>query len=160
MILAGVSTIVLLSARFIRPATFRGVGGNSRKKTLSEVWFALIALPVFGITWLWLQRPLIGLACLLYMAFGDCVTGIVRSLVYHRPTKGLWGSLAMFAVSFVISLMLIKPLWIGVAGATAATAAEWAFGETGLIKYGDDNWAVPLAGLIVILVALKLTENL
>lgn len=160
VLLSGIFAGLLYLARLVRPRTFRGVGGAPRMETLSEVWFALSAVPVFAVAWLWLDRPLIALACLLFMAWGDCVTGIIRARVYHGATKGLWGSLGMVLVCTGVAAVLIRPFWIGLIGAVTATVAEWAFGDYGLIKKTDDNWAVPLASLGIILCLLQVTGNL
>ena len=161
IILSAIFSFLLFLARIVRPETFRGVGGSGRsEKAFSEIWFALIAIPVFGILWLWLDRPLLALSCLLFMAWGDCITGVVRSQVYHRPVKGLWGSLAMFVVCSTIAWVLIRPLWIGLAASVTAVAAEWAFGDTSICKWADDNWGVPLAALCTILIIMSLTGNL
>lgn len=160
IVLSGIFAGLLYLARRVRPRTFRGVGGAPRMETLSEVWFAFSAVPVFAVAWLWLDRPLIALACLLFMAWGDCVTGIIRARVYHRPTKGLWGSLGMLLVCTGVAAVLVRPFWIGMVGAMTATITEWAFGDYGLIKKTDDNWAVPIASLVILLLLLQVTGNL
>jgi phytol kinase len=153
--------LLLLLAHFSRPRTFRGVGGSGRTgPSLSEVWFAWIAVPVFGIAWLLMNEPYLALTCLLYMAWGDCVTGLVRSQVYGKPVKGLWGSLAMLIVCLIISWAFIKPFWIGICGSVVATAAEWLFGDTGTIKWADDNLAVPVISLAAIIGISILTGQL
>ncbi len=152
MILTFSFGLILWIAHTRRPHTFRGVGGSGRSQhSMSEVWFAWIAVPVFAIGWLWLNKPLITVSCLLFMAWGDCVTGLVRSEVYGRPVKGLWGSLAMLIVCLVISWAFIKPFWIGAAGSLIATITEWSFGDVGLVKWADDNWAIPVISLAFIL---------
>ena len=161
MLLSGLFAVLLLGARLVKRRTFRGVGRTGvNRGVYSEVWFAAVALPVFGIAWLWLDRPMVALAALLFMAWGDCLTGITRSQVYHREVKGPWGSVAMLAVCLAISWAFIQPFWIGAAAAAVAVGAEWAFGECGVMKWGDDNWAVPLSSLGVILGLLALTGNL
>ncbi len=161
IILAALFVVLLLAARLVTPGLFRGVGGAGRNmRAYSEVWFALVAVPVFGIAWFWLNKPLVALASLLFMAWGDCLTGVTRSQVYHREVKGLWGSVAMLLVCLVISWAFIKPFWIGLIGSGVAVTAEWAFGETGVIKWADDNWAVPLSSMAVILGLLAVTGNL
>lgn len=160
IILSALFSAVLFAARLLRPQTFRGVGGSSREGALSEVWFALVALPVFAVSWLWLQRPFVALACLLFMAWGDCVTGLVRTKFYHRPNKGLRGSLAMLLLCLLIAWVLIKPLWIGLTAAFVATITEWSFGEYGSLKWGDDNWAIPLTSLATVLVIMAALGNL
>lgn len=151
IILTSLFSLILWLPRTGRPYTFRGVGGSGRSHTsLSEVWFALVAVPVFAIAWAWMGKPFVALTCLLYMAWGDCVTGLVRSQIYGRAVKGLWGSLAMLLVCLIISWAFIKPFWIGAAGSVVATSTEFIFGDTGLIKWADDNLAIPLVSLAVI----------
>jgi phytol kinase len=152
IIIAAASGIVILVLRKIKPAMLRGVGGTGRDSgALAEVWFPFIAVPVFIIAWLWLGRPEIAVASLLFMAWGDGVTGLVRSQVYKRPVKGLWGSLAMLAVCLVVSWVFIQPFWAGAAVSLVAVAVEWSFGDNGIIKWADDNWAVPLFSMGVLL---------
>ncbi len=87
---------LLMGARLVRPSAFRGVGGAGRSETvMAEVWFPLIAVPVLAVGWLWLNHAGVAVASLLFMAWGDGATGIVRSQVYGRAVKGWWGSLAM-----------------------------------------------------------------
>lgn len=161
MILTFSFGLILFIAHTNRPHTFRGVGGDGRNPhSLSEVWFAGIAVPIFAIGWLWLNKPLITVSCLLFMAWGDCVTGLVRSEVYKKPVKGLWGSLAMLIVCLVLAWAFIKPFWIGAAGAVVATVSEWAFGDVGLIKWADDNWAIPVISLTFVLSISAITGNL
>ncbi len=144
--------VVLLTARLTKPQLLRGVGGTGRAGTaLAEIWFPWVAVPVFAISWLWLGRPEVAVASLLFMAWGDGITGIVRSLVYHRAVKGLWGSLAMLCVCLAIAGVFIRPLWIGVVASFVAVVVERSFGEYGFFKWSDDNWAIPLASMGTIL---------
>jgi len=152
---------MLWLARVVRPFTFRGVGGSGRNsEVMAEVWFPLVAIPVFAIGWLWLGKPFIAVSCLLYMAWGDCVTGLVRAQVYGKPVKGLWGSAAMLVICLIISWAFIKPFWIGAIGSVVATITEWTFGDVGLVKWADDNWAIPLVSLGAILGIMFVTGNL
>ncbi len=161
IIMAVAFGLLLWIARLGRPTTFRGVGGSGRNpNVMAEVWFAWIAVPVFAVGWLWLGRPLVAISCLLFMAWGDAVTGLVRAQVYGKAVKGLWGSLLMLIVCLAISWAFIQPFWIGAVGSVVATFTEWAFGDVGLIKWADDNWAIPIVSLAAILGALAATGNL
>jgi len=161
IILASGFTLLLSGARLFRPATFRGVGGTGRsEQVMAEVWFPLVAIPVFAIGWLWLKQPAVAVTCLLFMAWGDGVTGLVRSQIYKRPVKGLWGSLAMLIVCMVIAWVFIKPFWIGAVASVVAVATEWFFGDCGVVKWADDNWAIPLTSLATILGLMALTGKL
>ena len=161
IILSALCGTLLLVARRVKPATFRGVGGTGRsERVMAEVWFAWIAVPVCGISWLWLQKPFVAVSCLLFMAWGDGVTGLVRWYVYHRPVKGLWGSMAMLCVCLTISWALIKPFWVGVVGSVMAVVTEWATGDVGFFKWADDNWAIPLTSLGTLLGVMTVTGYL
>ena len=136
---------MLWGARFINPDTFRGVGGSGRPtQAMAEVWFPLAAIPIIGIGWVWLDRPLVAISCILFMAWGDAVTGLVRSQIYGRPVKGFWGSVAMFITCLVIAWAFIHPFWVGAVTALVATVTEWACGDVGKINL-DDNLMIPLA---------------
>jgi phytol kinase len=161
LVLPALFALLLLGARLVRPATFRGVGGSGRSdKAVSEVWFALVALPVFALTWLWLRRPELGLAALLFMAWGDGATGMVRARLYRRPVKGWWGSLAMLAVCLLISLALVRPFWVGIVASVSVTLVERTCGDCGPVKWADDNWAISVVGVAVLTALLALTHQL
>ncbi len=153
--------LILWLARIVRPYTFRGVGGSGRPSTaMAEVWFPWVAVPVFAVGWWWFNRPFIAVACLLFMAWGDCVTGLVRSAVYGKAVKGLWGSAAMLVICLALSWAFISPFWIGLVGSVIATFVEWSCGDVGLVKWADDNWAVPLFSLLCILTISVMTGNI
>jgi len=157
LIITAIFAIMLGGARYVRPTTFRGVGGSGRpKEVMAEVWFPLASLLVIGIGWIWLDRPFIAISCLLFMAWGDMITGIVRSQVYGKPVKGLWGSVAMLATCLVIAGAFIQPFWIGAVGALIATITEWACGDVGIIKCLDDNLMIPLVSAATIFGILAL----
>jgi phytol kinase len=150
--LAGTFSLILFSARFVRPSTFRGVGGNGRSRdSYAEIMFAAVAVPVYLLGWQGVNQPYYAAAALLFMAWGDGVTGLVRAKIYRKPVKGVWGSLAMLLVCLGLAWFLIKPFWIGAAGAFAAVIAEYSFGDVGFIKRIDDNLAIPLVSLAVLM---------
>ena len=164
LIIAASFTVMLWGARYVRPSTFRGVGGSGRpREVMAEVWFPLASLPVIGAGWIWLDKSFMAISCLLFMAWGDMVTGIVRSQVYGRPVKGLWGSLAMLATCLVISWALIQPFWVGALAALVATTTEWACGDVSAIKWlrwADDNLMIPLTSCATIFIILALTGEI
>lgn len=157
LIIGAVFVIMLGGARYVRPQTFRGVGGSGRPMgVMAEVWFPLSSLPVIGVGWIWLDKPFIAISCLLFMAWGDMITGIVRAQVYGRPVKGLWGSVAMLAVCLVIAWAFITPFWLGAVAALVATITEWACGDVGIIKCLDDNLMIPLVSCATVFGILAL----
>lgn len=160
MMLAVGFVAMLGVARVVKPDTFRGVGGSGRPtEAMAEVWFPLASIPVIGIGWVWLGEPLTAIACLLFMAWGDCITGIVRSQVYGKAVKGFWGSVAMFGACLVIAWCFIEPFWVGAIGALVATVTEWTCGDIGIIKL-DDNLMIPLVSCATVFGILALVGGL
>lgn len=157
-------TLMLWVARYVRPDTFRGVGGSGRStKAMAEIWFPLSAILVIGTGWIWLGKPILAVSCLLFMAWGDCVTGLVRSQIYGRAVKGFWGSVAMFLTCLVISWAFIKPFWIGAIASSVATVVEITSGDVSpvpFLRWLDDNFAIPVASAIVIFGLLAMRGGL
>ena len=160
LILAAIFAIMLGGARYVRPQTFRGVGGSGRpREVMAEVWFPLASMPVIGVGWIWLDKPLVAISCLLFMAWGDMITGICRSQVYGRPVKGLWGSVAMLTTCLVIAWAFIQPFWVGAVAALVATGTEWACGDVSKIRWlrwADDNLMIPLTSCATVFGMLAL----
>lgn len=157
IILAGGFTLLLGGARLIRPLTFRGTGGSGRQLAFAEVWFPLAATVSLVVGWAWLGNPFLAVVPTLYMAWGDMVTGIVRSRFYGREVKGNLGSMAMIIVCLVIAYFF-KPYWIGATGAVVATLVErFTPISRGLI---DDNWTIVLASLAVMALIYSLIGGL
>ena len=151
IILSGGFTLLLGGARVIKPNVFRGVG---RPTALSEVLFPLSGTIALAIGWAIFNEPLLSVACILMMAWGDAVTGIVRSKVYGKAVKGWWGSLAMFISCVIIGWALIEPFLLALMVAIGATLTEWACGDVSKIKFLrpiDDNLSIPLVSLVIAL---------
>ena len=149
-----VGAALLMSAvRLWKPELLKGVGGTGRPHTYAEVTYALAGAASFGIGWGVFNDRWLALTPTLFMAWGDSVTGLVRSAVVKREEKHWSGSIACLAVCSLIAL-LIQPFWIGLAGAVVATAVErW----TGLARgWIDDNWTIVVAslGVMILLKAL------
>jgi hypothetical protein len=66
----------------------------------------------------------------------------------------------MLFVCLVIAWVFIKPFWIGAAASAVAVVTEWFFGDCGVCKWADDNWAIPLTSLVTILGLMALTGTL
>jgi hypothetical protein len=146
MILAGGFTLLLGGARLIKPQTFRGVGGTGRQHALAEVYFPAAGTISLGVGWAWLGNPWLGVVPILFMAWGDLLTGLIRSRIYGEEVKGNFGSYGMIAACVVIAYFF-HPYWIGAVGAIVATLVErFTPISRGLI---DDNWTIVLSSLIV-----------
>jgi len=146
VVLSAGFTLILGGARFIKPSTFRGVGGSGRVHALAEVWFPLAGTIALIVGWVWLNNPWLAVVPILFMAWGDMLTGLIRSQVYGREVKGNWGSLGMLAACLLIAYF-IEPYWIGLSGAVVAVLAEK---YTPLSKgFWDDNHTIITSSLVV-----------
>lgn len=149
LVIAGGFCLLLGGARFLKPQAFRGVGGTARQHAFAEVYFPVAGVISLGVGWAWLGNPWLAVVPCLFMAWGDMLTGLVRSRVYKREVKGNWGSVAMIVVCLLVAYFF-KPYWIGAIGAVVATLAE----RFTSISRGiwDDNWTIVLSSLLVMTV--------
>lgn len=107
-----------------------------------EIHFTLSwALLVF-ISWALLDMLNVGIASILFMAFGDAATGIVRNALFGRRTKSWWGNLAMALVSIPIGYIYVGPLG-ALAGAVASVVEHFEWPPI------DDNVTVPLTSFAI-----------
>ncbi len=154
IIIASGFTVLLSGARLAKPETFRGVGGTARQHALAEVYFPMAGTLSIAIGWAWLDNPWLAVVPILFMAWGDMVTGLVRSHFYHREVKGNLGSLAMIVVCLVVAYFF-EPYWIGAIGAVTATLAER---FTPLSRgIWDDNWTIVLSSLVIMTLLYSFT---
>lgn len=152
LILSSLFAAVLLLANLRRPDTFRGVGGSGRPtKAISEAAFPLAAIPTILIGWIIMDQAAVVTASLLFMAWGDCVTGLVRAAIYGKAIKGWQGSAMMWLVCGFVGTILLDPAWVGLVGATVGTIVEKLCGDVGKIRWLDDNFAIPVASAAVML---------
>jgi dolichol kinase len=121
--------------------------GFAKKERLSELFFPLSVF--VAIAALWSIDPWAAIVPGLWLAVGDGVTGLVRMKVNKREVKGWWGSLACLGVCLPLGL-LVTPIWAGMLGGAVATLAERYCGDAaGAVFRLDDNLAMPLAGMLV-----------
>ena len=147
LILSVAFMALLLGARFVKKNLFRGVGGTGRPMAFAEVWFSAASVVSIAVGWVWLGDRWLAILPALFMAYGDAVTGLTRSVVYNREFKGNMGSVAMLVACLLLAWCFYQPLWIGVVGAVVATLAER---FTPMSKgFWDDNWTIVLSSLLV-----------
>jgi len=151
LILTAGFTALLLYARWLKPNAFRGVGGSGRPDALAEIHFPATGVVLIGIVWGILDMPWVAIVPLVFMGAGDAVTGLIRSAVYKREVKGVWGSVGMLVTCALVAVCFIEPIWVGLVGAVVATLAEK---FTVTRHFIDDNLTIPLAsGLVMTLLA-------
>jgi len=139
-------TGLLLYARWVRPSMFRGVGGSGRPDAIAEVHFPATGIVLIGVLWGIYNQPWLAIIPLTFLGAGDGITGIIRSQVYKKEVKGLWGTWGMLLTCLLLSYF-IHPYYLGVAGTIVAVLAER---YTKTRRFIDDNLTIPiLSGLVM-----------
>jgi dolichol kinase len=111
---------------------------------LYEVSFAIMWALVVFLSWAVLNDLVLGLLPILFMAFGDSATGVVRNALFKRRTKHWLGNVAMAAISIPLGYY-----FMGLGGALAGLIAS----AVERFEYPpiDDNVLVPLTSFIFLL---------
>ncbi len=117
-----------------------------------EIHFTLSWALIVFVSWALLDMLNAGIAAVLFMAFGDAATGIVRNALFGKRTKSWWGNLAMAVVSIPLGYAYVGPLG-ALAGAVASVVEHF---ERPPI---DDNVTVPIASFLI-MVSPKLVAPL
>lgn len=120
------------------------LGWFQERKNYADVYFTIMCTLLLALFWnynIW-----IGVLSLLFMAWGDGVTGLVRYVVYKRRTKGVWGNIAMFILCAGLGYFLLG--YVGLIGGAFSSIIE-------KFERVDDNLTVPL-GSAVVMTALGL----
>ncbi|GGP21337.1 hypothetical protein GCM10007981_12750 [Thermocladium modestius] len=119
-------------------------------ENMYEVHFTLAWGAVAFLLWFLDHSYWLAAVPLLYMSWGDGVTGIVRNLRYRRRVKGWEGSLAMLAVSIPIGAALG---YVGITSAILATLSEKQ-------PFIDDNITIPLTAVAVLVLGHFIAPSL
>ena len=115
------------------------------EENMYEVNFCIMWGVALTTAWILLGDPLYGVVPVVFMSFGDAVTGIVRNALFGRRTKHWIGNLAMLAVSLPAGVMLAGPVG-GLAAVVASIVEKF---ESNPI---DDNVLISLSSLAVLLI--------
>lgn len=106
-----------------------------------EVDFCVMWGALIGGAWWFLGDVWLGVAPVLFMAWGDGITGIVRNYFYSKRVKAAVGNVAMLALCAPIGYLTFG--WLGVLAAVAASIIE-------RFEFVDDNVSVPLLSFAII----------
>ncbi|MEM0171399.1 MAG: dolichol kinase [Thermoproteota archaeon] len=108
-----------------------------------EVNFTIVWGIVILLTWYIDKTFWLGVIPILFMSWGDGITGVIRNLIYNKRTKAWEGTVGMLILDTMIGTKM------GFAGIIAAVVS--AFVER--IESFDDNISVPVVSLIILLIA-------
>lgn len=112
-------------------------------ENIHEVNFILIWGLIIFLTWYIDKTFWLGVIPVLFMAFGDGITGIIRNIKYKKRTKAWEGTIGMLVLCIIIGAKL------GLAGILAGIVCS--FVER--VEFIDDNISVPIISLFILLVA-------
>ncbi|HET8689398.1 MAG TPA: dolichol kinase [Methanosarcina sp.] len=112
-------------------------------ENLYEVDFTLSWGLIVLFTWYIDRSFWLGVVPVLFMAYGDGITGVIRNLKYNRRTKAWEGTAGMLVLCMIIGAKM------GLAGIFAGIVCS--FVER--VENIDDNITVPASGLLILLAA-------
>jgi len=91
----------------------------------------------------WNYNVWIGVLSALFLAWGDGLTGVVRSVVYGKRNKGMWGNIAMFSVCMALGILMNGRVgYAGLIGGAFASIVE-------KFERVDDNISIPFGSAII-----------
>lgn len=117
------------------------------KNNTKEVNFSIMGAISILIGWRFDRTFWLGVIPILFMSFGDGITGIIRNIKYRKRTKSWEGSIGMLLVCILIGLRMG---WAGIIAGVLATIVEKIVPIDSNIM--DDNIAIPVASLIVLII--------
>lgn len=112
-------------------------------ENLYDVDFTLSWGLIVLFTWYIDRSFWLGVVPVLFMAYGDGITGVIRNLKYNKRTKAWEGTAGMLVLCIIIGAKM------GLAGIFAGIVCS--FVER--IENIDDNITVPISGLSILLAA-------
>lgn len=112
-------------------------------ENIFEVDFTLVWGITIFLTWYIDKTFWLGVIPVLFMSWGDGITGVIRNLKYNKRTKAWEGTVGMLILDTIIGAKM------GIAGIFAAIVSS--FVER--VEFLDDNVTVPVLSLIILLLA-------
>ncbi|MEM0294308.1 MAG: phosphatidate cytidylyltransferase [Saccharolobus sp.] len=88
----------------------------------------------------------VALLPLIFMSFGDGITGIIRNIVYKRRVKGFWGSVGMLIFCSIVGYFTLS--LPGLISGIIATIVE-------ILPYIDDNITIPFLSFLFLYLTVK-----
>ena len=136
LLLGSLMIVFTILGHIRKPYNWFQIGGN-----YADVYFT-VACTVLLVAF-WNYNVWIGVLSALFLAWGDGLTGIVRSFVYKKRNKGVWGNIAMFLVCVALGILMNGRVgYAGLIGAVFASIVE-------KFEPIDDNISIPFGSAIL-----------
>ncbi len=111
------------------------------KQNYADIYFTVACTALLVVFWNY--NVWIGVLSALFLAWGDGLTGMVRSFVYGKRNKGIWGNIAMLVVCMALAYSMN-----GRVGSVAFIAAAFASIAEKFERI-DDNISIPFGSAII-----------
>lgn len=111
------------------------------RRNYADIYFTVACTALVVVFWNY--NVWIGVLSALFLAWGDGLTGMVRSFIYGKRNKGIWGSIAMLAVCMTLACFMN-----GRVGSVAFIAAAFVSIAEKFERI-DDNISIPLGSAII-----------
>ncbi|BFI76160.1 phosphatidate cytidylyltransferase [Sulfurisphaera ohwakuensis] len=148
-----IASYTLMTYLIVRRIKDGIMGWFQEKDNYGEIFYTFSYGTLLLIMWVidgnyWSTKDVfIPLLPILYMSFGDGVTGIIRNYVYKRRVKGFWGSVGMAIVCIPLGYYLFG-LYGAISG-IIATVVE-------ALPLVDDNLSIPFISFLFLYSVIKL----
>ena len=117
-------TAYLAALRLSFRNRLRGVRGTHSAQTWAEITYPLAGTLGLAVGWGILGDRWLGFVPVAFMAWGDTTAGLMRDTTSPDRSPTLLSLGGMFAVCLIAAAIFARPVWIGAAGALAATLVE------------------------------------
>ena len=142
--------LIMAIATYIPYRTGKVLYWVQTEDNMNDVNFCLMAGISVYLLWVLMDDPYLAIIPVIYMAFGDGVTGVARNMVFQKRTKSPIGNIFMAIVCIPSGYYLASlastpiPLW-GIISAIAASIVErYEFGKI------DDNVLITVTATAII----------
>ena len=137
LLLGFLMVVFTLVGHFRKPYSWFQISRN-----YADVYFTVACTVLLVVFWYY-HNVWIGVLSALFLAWGDGLTGIVRSFVYRKRNKGIWGNIAMFLVCVTLGILMNGRVgYAGLIGAVFASIVE-------KFERIDDNISIPFGSAIL-----------
>ena len=125
---------------------------------INDVSFCLMWGVAVFVLWVIMENPWIAIIPLVFMAFGDGVTGIVRNAIFKKRIKHPIGNVFMLALCIPMGYILVHfsgipemAMWGVIAAIVASVVERYEIGPI------DDNILITVSSSIVLYVGYMVT---